>query len=622
MASPLVVQSNAPGGTGHASAASIEGVSALLRRRAPIAFDSVLKHAKKSALLGVLAVGLLAARPLFDLRLIHGADTLPHYYTLVQLDHLVRQGILYARWFPYKASGFGAPFFQYYAPLAFYVAEGFVSVGVEMLAAFRLAWGLTLVGSALGMYLWARDMLDEGPALVAATAYVCGPYMLFNAFFRGGFTEQFALMVMPFVLWAFRRLALTGRAPYLAAGALGYAALNLFHTLTALIFAPALLAYTIVLAKEYARPPGSIRTWRNLLLMLWVTIGLGLGLSAFFWLPAFLERNALMTELVSGSPALDYRYNFISLRQLFATPLTAAPRPALSFITASLAAVGIFAQLRKRTRASTAWEIWLAALITGGCILLALPFTAWLWDALPLLHLFQFPHRFLSVAVVFLAFLAGMGMQSLGQMLHAKKTTVTRWSYFGVLLIVVGLLVSQTRVLGQVGYYPPLPAIDVEFIMQKERETAPIIGEYASVYMPTGVKELPPLEQQAQDGPERLDMDSLPIGASLLAAAYTPLRYDLIVSTPDAFVARFRTFYFPGWTAQLDGQPLAISVTEPHGQISVEVPAGEHRLAVWFGSTPLRTAATLLSLASVVVLCLALVAVMCYNSTQRGQVGS
>jgi len=264
----------------------------------------------------------------------------------------------------------------------------------------------------------------------------------------------------------------------------------------------------------------------------------------------------------------------------------------------------------------------LAALITGGCILLALPFSAWLWDALPLLHLFQFPYRFLSVAVVFLGFLAGAGVQSLGQMLHAKKTTVTRWSYFGILITVLCLLVGQTRVLGQVSYYPPLPAIDVGFIMQKEREAAPIIGKYASVYMPAGVEELPPLEQQAQDGPERLDMDSLPADASLLAAEWTPLRYDLILSSPEAFSARFRTFYFPGWTAQLDGQPVAIAVTEPHGQISVEIPAGEHRLAVWFGSTTLRTAATLLSLTSVVVLCLALIAVVCYNSRQRRQVGS
>jgi hypothetical protein len=50
----------------------------------------------------------------------------------------------------------------------------------------------------------------------------------------------------------------------------------------------------------------------------------------------------------------------------------------------------------------------------------------------------------------------------------------------------------------------------------------------------------------------------------------------------------------------VDGKAEEIAVTEPHGQISVEVPAGEHRLEVWFGTTSVRTVATLISLASVV----------------------
>jgi len=58
-------------------------------------------------------------------------------------------------------------------------------------------------------------------------------------------------------------------------------------------------------------------------------------------------------------------------------------------------------------------------------------------------------------------------------------------------------------------------------------------------------------------------------------------------------------------------------VTEPHGQISVDVPAGEHRLVVWFGSTPIRTAATLLSLGSVIALCLAVLAMGFHASRQR-----
>ena len=582
--------------------------------------DSTRKYKKTAAFLVCLAVGLLAASPLLDSRLVHASDSLPHYYSLVQLDHLVKQGIPYTRWFPDEASGFGAPYFQYYAPLGYYAAEVLALLGAELQLAFRFAWGLTLVGSALGMYFWTKDMLDEGPALVAAAAYACSPYLLFNSFFRGGFTEQFALVLVPWILWSFRRLAFTRRPAYLAAGALAYAALNLAHTLTALIFTPALVGYTLVLAWRYPSPSGRPRAALNQLLTLWVVVGLGLALSAFFWLPAFLERDALRTELVTASPSVDYRLSFVPLQALLSTPLLPAPRPSLSIVAAGLAVVGLFAQVRKSSRLPAAAEVWLSGLIVIGCVVLALPLSAFIWEALPALSLFQFPHRFLSVAVVFLAFLAGVGVQALDQMLSAHATTLTRWTYLGILAVVLVLLLGHARVLTRVKYYPPLPAIDVDFIKQKEREAAPMLGQFKSVFTPASVKELPPLEEQAQDGPQRLDLGSLPSGASLVSAEWAPLRYDLVLSSPQPFSALFRTYYFPGWRASVDGHEVSISVTEPYGQVSVQVPAGEHRLVVWFGSTRLRTAATLMSALGVAALGLAFVGLWYYHSRHRGKV--
>jgi len=594
-----------------------------------------LKYSELIALLAVVAIGLLAATPLFEARLPHGADTLTHLYKLVQLDHLVRQGIFYTRWFPYKASGFGAPLFQYYAPLAYYVAEGFRLLGWEAQAALNLAFGLTLVGAGLGMYVWVRDVLDEGSALVASAAYVCGPYMLFTAYFRGGFTEQFVLMLMPFVLWAFRRLAATSQMRYLAAGAVSYAAVILSHNLTTLVFSAALLAYTLIMATDGSQPLPAFKTGLKRLLALWAVMGLGLGLSAFFWLPAILERDAIQTNLVYATPALDYHHHFIPLKALFSTPLAITTRPALSLIAVGLAVIGLFGTawnslvIKKRGETSKAvatcsngklspegtcgLEIWLAALITTAGVVIASPISVLIWEALPPFRLFQFPHRFLSVASVFVAFLAGVGAHSTRQWLRTTgrreplatgTPTHVRLSSTIMLIIVMGLLLSQMRALSQVRYFQPLPEVDVNFIMQKEREVAPIIAGYTGIYVPAAVKAWPSSNELAQDGPERLDVDSLPIGATLLATKYSPLRYVVTLSAPEPFSARFRTFYFPGWKAEIDGQPVPITVTDPHGQISVDAPAGRHHLVVWFGSTPIRTIANVLSVCSAIVLCL------------------
>jgi uncharacterized membrane protein YfhO len=75
-------------------------------------------------------------------------------------------------------------------------------------------------------------------------------------------------------------------------------------------------------------------------------------------------------------------------------------------------------------------------------------------------------------------------------------------------------------------------------------------------------------------------------------------RYELKIDSPEAFATRFNTHYFPGWQARLDDRPVPVTVTDPYGQLTVVIPAGQHRLEVWFGATLLRTTATLLSVFS------------------------
>jgi hypothetical protein len=183
-------------------------------------------------------------------------------------------------------------------------------------------------------------------------------------------------------------------------------------------------------------------------------------------------------------------------------------------------------------------------------------------------------------------------------------------------LVAVGLLVSHTWGLAQVRYYPPLPPIDVNFTMQKEREQGMSGNAYIGNFIPTTVKTLPSIEQLAQASRERLDSTSLPAEAKLIAANYHPLRYDVTLVSPTPFALRFNTFYFPGWQAQLDGQATSIIPTESHGFISVEVPAGQHHLEIWFGSTPVRTLADILSISSLVILGVTLAIIRLGNSKQ------
>jgi hypothetical protein len=55
---------------------------------------------------------------------------------------------------------------------------------------------------------------------------------------------------------------------------------------------------------------------------------------------------------------------------------------------------------------------------------------------------------------------------------------------------------------------------------------------------------------------------------------------------------------FPGWTAEIDGEQVPITPSDPHGLITFPVPAGDHDVRVYLASTPARDLGIGLTIAS------------------------
>ena len=62
---------------------------------------------------------------------------------------------------------------------------------------------------------------------------------------------------------------------------------------------------------------------------------------------------------------------------------------------------------------------------------------------------------------------------------------------------------------------------------------------------------------------------------------YSQINIDLINETQISY----SKYYFPGWTAKIDGKTTNINVGKPFGQVSITVPKGEHTLEFIFGET-------------------------------------
>jgi hypothetical protein len=541
---------------------------------------------------GVILASLAAALPLMGGRLPWAADTLIHLYRLVELDHLLRQGYVFSRWAPDLAYGFGFPLFNFYAPLSYYAAEIFCLVGMDFSPALLATFAAFVVGAGLGMYLWTAEIFGRQAGLVAAAAYVTAPYLLYNIYHRGALAEVLAMALMPAILWAITRLARTG-SPYLfALAALLYAALPLGHNITWFIFTPVVVLYAALQATQNTK----------YLLHVALSLLLGLGLSAFFWLPAILELNSVQIIQVFLPQVFDYHFNFVTLGELFSPPVTVDPN---LLLPATPRSIGLIPLALAILALVFGWKRWnrhqkilagSAAVLVVGSLFLTLPQSLPAWDALPLLRYVQFPWRFLGLASLAVAFLAG------GVFAH-HSSLVTRHSSF---VIVAGFVVYGFT-WQYVPYLAPIVRPTVADIAHYERESGALGTTSAGDFMPNTVKKLPDanllVERYSRsDVIERLDSASLPPNAKILQADYRLLSSDVTVESQSSFVATFDIFYFAGWQARVDGRLVAITPTDPNGLISFPVPVGQHRLQVFFGSTPLRTAAGIVSLISALTL--------------------
>jgi uncharacterized membrane protein len=552
------------------------------------------------------AIGLLAAQPLLLGRLAAGSDTYFHVHRLWQLHQLLNQGVLFSRWAPDLPFGFGYPIFNFYAPLSYYLAEVFYRLTGGLVAGYTLALVFTLVIASVAMFLWLSDLFSTRAAWVGAAAFVFAPHPISNIYSRGAIAEPLAAALMPLVLWAIHRLIKTQRVRYGLWPAAAFAALVLSHNVSAFTFTPLVALYSIALCIRHSlHQPHVGRTLLRCGAYVCIGLGWGVALAAFFAVPAFLERGYVRLELIYTAFYYDYHKNFLALSELFNGPqpvdaqlVDRTYRFFIGVIPFVGAVIGLMGLVRLRN-SEQRFQIGLAALACALCIFMATFQSEFIWDAIPFLRVLQFPTRWLMPNTVFLALLIGAGcevLMSFTGSAHAWRKTGIAVMCLTLLVINVFSMLIITSVFSS--EYSP-SALQ---IAQLEKQYSVIGTTNTGEYLPVAVKEIPPLEQSSLlRAGRRLDLTSLPPTTRVLSETYTPLTYDVTLNAPQSFNALFNTFYFPGWQASVDGAPAEINPSDPHGFIRVPVPAGQHRLQVAFGSTPIRTAATGVSAVAVLL---------------------
>ncbi len=554
--------------------------------------------------LSVLAcLPLLAGQGLINTRA--GGDS---PFLLVRLHQLVanlRGGVFPARWMPDAAYGLGYPFFNYYAPLAYYVAAPFKLLGLGFIRSIELTQALGFLAAAGAMYLLARELLhSRAGAVLAALAYTYAPFHLVNVYVRGdSLSEFYAFVFYPLIFWALLRLRRASSMGNVALVALAYGGLVLTHNVSALIFSPFVILYALFVNWGFVDSecgPPFIGFVRSL-----TALGLGLALSAWFWLPALLERGYVQLEAMTTG-YFHYSNHFRGLdlvqrRFLFDYAVEAGRTPfAMGLVQAILALAGAAAMAarwarRRRVEPQSAFALAVLALST----FLITPLSRPLWDHLPLLPFVQFPWRFLSVQ----AFASSLVVGYLG-----AEVSRLRRGEFIVLLLGAGIV--ATSMLGLRPEYLPIGEADVtvERLSIYEYFTANIGTTVRHEYLPRWAVPRPFTSEVLLNGgqkPPPLVMEGELAETRLLARGPTREEWAVTVSSPRARLA-FHTYYFPGWRASVDGEPREVWPVENLGHIGLDLERGEHRVVLSLGRTPLRAWSEALSLAALVTIAILL----------------
>jgi hypothetical protein len=562
-----------------------------------------------AAALAVVLFFTLTATPhvwqlLFHPGIVNGHETTQKtLWRLEQFHIALRDGHIPPRWAPDLDGGYGLPFFNYYQPLFFYLAELAYLCGCTFLGAIRLVTALLVPLSGIAAYLWARHHWGRGGALLSGVLLQYAPYHLADLYVRGAFSELTVFPLLPLALWAVERVLRRGGLRAMAGAAAIITLLCLGHNAITLFAVPLLVLLALL---------GPAPTFRRRIQSLGA-IALGLGGAASFLLPALLERNLvhierLITAYFRASAHLVYPVQLFS--RLWASgPSNAGPDDRFPFglgIPHLLALAAALMLLLFRVRRLSPGQRRVTQFTTGGLALLTFLITtpsAPLWERLPLIRYAQFPWRLLAMHNVLLAFLGGAAVWALAQWTAPLPAAGLR----GALSRHEGLLLGAAASAAVIAAYAAGGYLrGFNFVELPDTRTTHRGEVVVGFVTTTAENEYQPRTARARPAAPAMKKYEVRLGElQVLEWSETTARYSARLRAETPAILRINTYRFPGWTARLDGEPIPLRpYTGPEALIELRIPPGEHRLEVRLESTPLQRASNVISVVSLAAMLL------------------
>ena len=529
-----------------------------------------------------LLTSLIVVSPFIWLGNASGHDFQFHAGSWLDAAGQWKEGIIYPRWSEWANHGFGEPRFIFYPPMSWMLGAALgLAVPWNHVPVVFIVLVQTLAG--MSAFAFARRMLPDRGALLAAGCYAANPYALLIIYMRSDFAELLAMAFFPLLFLA--ALEISGLLENRNASA--RPSVVFFAAMFAAVWlsnAPAGVLASYSCALLFAWASLTERSWR-LLARGAAGLALGFGLAGFYLAPAAYEQRWVnISQALSAGlpPSQNFLYAQINDPEHNFFNMIASSVAVLMIVLAGIAATAEHRKAAKSAVSSGESKMWRALFVL--CVaatVLMLRFTSLLWDALPELRFVQFPWRWMAILAVPFAFFLGaaMGRQRWW------------WLWTGAVLAVLS---GTGMVLVQRAWW------DTEDIPVLRASVANGGGfDGTDEYDPVGddhynLPEKAPLVSQLQTE----SGDSVAAAPAIHVERWTAEEKQVRVSSRVPLQVSLRVLIYPAWRVEVNGTAVTPERPEDSGQMIVSVPAGESQISVRFLRTKDRTFGGVLSAAS------------------------
>lgn len=490
------------------------------------------------------------------------------------------------RWVPDMGYGNGYPLFNYYAVLPYYIGA-ITSFILGYIVSAKLLFAIPLFVGSISMFLLAKKLFGVYPAILASILYTYAPYRALDIYVRGDIAESFALAIIPFCFYFALKIIKEGRVRNFVGLSTSLSLFLISHNIMTVLFMPILIItiiYWILSDKERNR------SYKK---MLFTSLIIGVGLAAFFILPAFFEKNLVqINNLVRLD--LNFRAHFVTLNQLFFSRFWGygASSPGtddtISFQIGwphwwlvILAALVFIFKLRSKRKLT---DLFPSLLI--GIFLFAVFMThvksAFIWERIDILKYTQFPWRFLAITVFASSLLGAYFLANFKDqykkiiiILIVGLTIFLNWSYFKPDKF-YNNLTDQQKLSGK---------------LWDDQQKAAIFD-----YLPISVTE--PREPAPKE-PILISGDS-----KITNFVNRSNRWQFNANVITDSKIEMPIFDFATWKVYVNNKFVQHSHNNYMGRISIDLAKGDYVVKGSFNNTPTRTIANIISLVSLISLLL------------------